>query len=151
MPRGIYYFAKSELFGKWYSSFLVESLNTIPVKRGGFDRKIIERGVEIVGRGDWLLVFPEGTRSKNGRLGKGRNGAARISVESGVPVVPACIVNSNRLSEVLFSKSRVAIRLGQPLYPRKYQEAGSGKEMFSSFTSDIMDRIQRLLKSENAL
>jgi 1-acyl-sn-glycerol-3-phosphate acyltransferase len=149
VPRGIFYFTKAELFGKWYSSFLIDGLNTIPVKRGSFDRNAFEKGVEVVRNGGWLLVFPEGTRSKTGKLGEGRAGAAKISVEAGVPVVPACILNSDRIKQVLFSRERVTIRFGPPLYPSQYQDVQPVKEKLRAFTSNIMKHIGRLIEEES--
>ncbi len=149
LPRGIFYFAKAELFGRWYSSFLISSLNTIPVKRGRFDRNAFERGVEVVRSGGWLLVFPEGTRSRDGKLGEGRSGAAKISLEAGVPVVPTCILNSDRIKQVLFSNSRVTIRFGRPLYPSHYRDVQPDRERLRGFTSDIMKQIGRLIEEES--
>ena len=148
LPRGIYYFAKAELFGKWYSSFLIETLNTIPIKRGKFDREAYKAGIEVVRRGEWLLVFPEGTRSKDGRLKEGKTGAAKIAIEAGVPVIPACIVNSNQIKETLFSKERVAVRFGHPIYPSDYSGIAPGKEKPRKLTSDIMEQIGLLIESE---
>jgi 1-acyl-sn-glycerol-3-phosphate acyltransferase len=148
LPRGIYYFAKAELFGKWYSSFLIETLNTIPIKRGGFDRNAYEVGIDVARKGEWLLLFPEGTRSKDGRLKEGKSGAAKIAIEAGVPVIPACIINSNQIMKTLFSKKRVAVRFGRPIYPSEYASIAPGKEKPRKLTSDIMEQIGLLIESE---
>ena len=148
LPRGIFYFAKAELFGKWYSSFLISTLNTIPVKRGVFDRNAFEKGVDVVDSGGWLLVFPEGTRSRDGRLGEGRAGAARISLAAGAPVVPACLMNSDKIKRVLFSRANVTLRFGQPLYPSDYADVEPGKEKLRVFTANIMKQIGRLIDEE---
>lgn len=148
LPKAIYYFAKAELFGKWYSSFLIETLNTIPIKRGRFDRNAYETAIAVVRRGEWLLLFPEGTRSKDGKLKEGKSGAAKIAIEAGAPVIPACIINSNQMKKTLFSKKRVAVRFGRPIYPSEYTSVAPGKEKLRKFTSDIMEQIGLLIESE---
>jgi 1-acyl-sn-glycerol-3-phosphate acyltransferase len=147
LPRRIFYFAKAELFGKWYSSFLIEKLYTIPVKRGVFDRNALEIAVDVVKNGDWLLVFPEGTRSRDGKLKSGRAGAAKVSFETGAPIIPACITNSNRIKSVLFSSKRVAVRFGRPIYPKEYEHLEAGKERLRQMTADVMSRIGELIGS----
>jgi 1-acyl-sn-glycerol-3-phosphate acyltransferase len=149
MPRGIHYFAKSELFGKWYSRFLIETLNTIPVQRGVFDRNSLEKGIAVLKRGEWLLVFPEGTRSRDGRLKRGKSGAAKLSLEAGVPVIPACIRNSNRILRTIFSTDRVVLRFGKPIYPAQYERIEIAKERLSCFTDEIMRRIGMLMEQED--
>jgi 1-acyl-sn-glycerol-3-phosphate acyltransferase len=148
LPRGIHYFAKAELFGKWYSPFLIETLNTIPVKRGRFDRQAFGTALDVVSRGNWLLVFPEGSRSKDGKLKEGKVGAAKIAVEAGVPVIPACVVNTHRMKKVIFSGMRVAVRFGRPIYPSEYSSIERDKEKLRKFTDDIMERIRHLVQIE---
>lgn len=147
LPRRIFYFAKAELFGKWYSSVLIEKLYTIPIKRGMFDRNALDIAVDVVRNGDWLLVFPEGTRSRDGKLKAGKAGAAKVSFETGVPIIPACITNSNRIKSVLFSNKRVAVRFGRPIYPKEYEHLEAGKERLRRMTADVMSRIGELINA----
>jgi 1-acyl-sn-glycerol-3-phosphate acyltransferase len=145
--REVHFLAKKELFGKWYSPVLISNLNTIPVRRGRFDRASYLKAIEIARRGDVLVLFPEGTRSKDGKLREGKTGAAKISIEAGVPVVPACIRNSNRIKQVLFSADRVEVRFGKPIYPSEFDSVQPEKEKLAQYTAEIMRRIGELLES----
>jgi len=142
--REVFFFAKSELFGKWYSPIFISNFNTIPVKRGRFDRESYMRGIEVLNAGDLLLLFPEGTRSRDGRLKEGKAGAARLSLETGSPVVPACIQNSNRVKDTIFSRDRVMVSFGAPILPQAYENEQNEKEKMRLFTDDIMAAIRRL-------
>ncbi len=143
--REVYFLAKKELFGKWYSPLLISNLNTIPVRRGRFDRASYLKAIEIAKRGEILVLFPEGTRSKDGKLKAGKTGAAKVSIEAGVPVIPACIRNSNRIKQVLFSADRVEVLYGKPIYPSEFDSNQSEKERLTQFTAEIMRRIGELL------
>ena len=149
LSKEIHYYAKAELFGKWYSPIFIKFHNTIPVKRGKFDRHAFLVGLDVLKKGGTLLVFPEGTRSKDGRLREGKTGAAKLSIEADVPVIPACVVNSNRIKDVLFSRERVEVRFGNPIYPSEYKHVEPDKEKLKIFTTDIMEQIKRLIENKD--
>ena len=91
------YMAKDDLFtvpilGPW-----LRSIGSFPVRRGAPDRKAIRRSLEVLERGGVLVIFPEGTRSLDGRLRDAEPGAAMIALRTGVPVLPAAVVNSYRI------------------------------------------------------
>lgn len=142
--REVFFYAKSELFGKWYSPIFISNFNTIPVKRGRFDRESYLKGIEILNEGQLLLLFPEGTRSRDGKLKEGKTGAARLSMETGLPVVPACIQNSNQIKDTIFSRDHVAVSFGSPILPAAYENEQSEKEKLRLFTEDIMAAIRQL-------
>jgi 1-acyl-sn-glycerol-3-phosphate acyltransferase len=142
--REVHFAAKKELFGKWYSPILISNLNTFPVKRSGFDRVAVARAVEIVMGGEIVVMFPEGTRSKTGGLGRGRTGAAKVSLDSGAPVIPAAIVNSNKLKQVVFSSLRVLVSYGKPIYPSEIDSRLTEREKLRVYTDRIMEAIAEL-------
>jgi len=102
------------------------------------------RGLEILNSGELLLLFPEGTRSKDGVLKAGKTGAAKLSLETGVPVVPACIRNSNRIKETTLSRDRVNVAFGPPILPAGYTAEADEKSRLQLFTEDIMAAIRLL-------
>ena len=90
--RGRFSFmAKSELFEKPLFAWLIRALGAFPVERGKGDTAAIDRAVANVQHGTNLLIFPEGTRSKDGRVGRGKTGVALIAARAGADVVPVGI------------------------------------------------------------
>lgn len=91
--KGKYAFmAKEELFGNKLFAWLIRSLGAFPVSRGKGDTSTIDTAVERLNGGRSLMIFPEGTRSKDGKVGKGHTGAALIAARSGKPIIPVGIV-----------------------------------------------------------
>ena len=96
MPRYVYYMAKEELFRIPLVGRFIWRAGAFPVRRGGADRDAIRMARAILGRGDALLMFPEGTRSKDGRLRRPWPGAGALALEPGVTTVPAAIWGTQR-------------------------------------------------------
>lgn len=109
MPRPSYLMAKSELFRFRPFAWLIESLGAFPVVRGGADREAIRTARRILAAGGQLIMFPEGTRSLDGRLRPPLPGAGALALEPGVTVVPAAIWGSQR------RLGPVTVRFGPPV------------------------------------
>jgi 1-acyl-sn-glycerol-3-phosphate acyltransferase len=89
--RRVRFLAKKELWGGKFLSWYLTSIGTISVDRGGGGRQAIEDAVEEVQKGGCLGIFPEGTRSKDGNLSRGRSGAIIIAAHAGAPILPVYI------------------------------------------------------------
>ena len=89
--RPVYYMAKRELFGNRLQAWFLNRLGAFPVDRGAADEESIATAVEILGRGDCVVIFPEGTRVRPGPLGPPHGGVGRLALQSGAPVVPVAI------------------------------------------------------------
>ncbi len=110
LNRVIRYMGKAELAHTRVVKNMADSIGFFPVRRGAGDRVAMHIGEEVLRRGDSLGVFPEGTRVYEGRLARPRQGAARLALVTGVPVVPVAIYG-NRWSESLF---KVTVAFGRP-------------------------------------
>lgn len=141
-PRQIYYMAKAELFQlhPWLSKFLW-SVGTFPVERGRSDLGAIQAAERLINDGHALGMFPEGTRSPNGHLTKGKTGAARIAAQTRVPVVPAAVINANALFTQLGRRPVITVRFGPPIYLDEQQTAKAN-------TDALMHAIAALLPPE---
>lgn len=107
--------AKEELFKVPVFSWLIRKLGAFPVKRGKGDFSVIDESVSRLKEGRRLVIFPEGTRSKTGKVGRGKTGVALIAARAGAPVVPAGIVFEGKLR----FRSKVTIKYGRPLMPEE--------------------------------
>ena len=105
--------AKAELFRNPLFGWLIRKLGAFPVSRGTGNLSVIDDSVSKIKDGRRLVIFPEGTRSKPGKVGKGKTGVALIAARAGVPVVPAGIVYNGKLR----FRSRVTVRYGKPIHP----------------------------------
>src|SRR6202046_1596970 len=123
--RPVYYVAKQELFT--YSrllSWLLNALGAFPVDRGAGDQDTIETAKQILGRGEIVLMFPEGTRTRPGSLGQPKRGVGRLALETGAPVVPIAIIGTEDIRRGWRIRPRkVRLRAGRPLYFPRVEHA----------------------------
>ncbi len=92
LRRPIYYVAKTELFHRRITAWLLNSLGAFPVARGHGDRDAMDAARRILERGDVVVIFPEGTRTRPGALGTPKRGVGRLALETGAPVVPVALI-----------------------------------------------------------
>ena len=122
-PRQVYYMAKSELFKihPWLTA-LLHGAGAFPVRRGERDSDAVEQAVKMIHAGFVVGMFPEGTRSRTGKLQRGRSGAARVAMLAQAPVVPAVVINAERMFSPqnwarLRKRDQISVRFGPPLPP----------------------------------
>ena len=114
--RPLYYVAKEELFERPFIGWLLNHLGAFPVRRGESDADMIDTATAILGRGDAVLIFPEGTRIRPGALGRPRRGVGRLALETGAPVVPVAIIGTEAVRKGWrIRPHKVRVRVGRPL------------------------------------
>ncbi len=114
--RPMYYVAKQELFKKPLVAWFLNALGAFPVNRGMADTEMIETARAILARGDIVLIFPEGTRTRPGSLGKPHRGVGRLALETGAPVVPVAVIGTEAVRRGWrIRPHKVRIRAGRPL------------------------------------
>ena len=114
--RPLYYVAKEELFRHRVTAWLLNSLGAFPVRRGTGDSDMVDTAKAILGRGDAVLIFPEGTRMRPGALGRPKRGVGRLALETGAPVVPVAVIGTEAVRRGWrIRPHKVRIRVGSPV------------------------------------
>jgi len=118
--RPIYYVAKKEIFQHPVLAWFLNALGAFPVDRGASDVEMLKTARTILARGDMVLIFPEGTRTRPGPLGRPRRGVGRLALETGAPVIPVAVFGTEAVRRGWrIRPHRVRVRAGRPLrYPR---------------------------------
>ncbi len=111
-PRELHFLAKEELFARQPLGAMIRGVNAIPIRRGVADLSGLQRALEVLQRGGVLLLFPEGSRMRDGQLHPPRPGVGLLASGADVPVVPCFISGSNRPGQWLRRASRVRIAFG---------------------------------------
>jgi glycerol-3-phosphate dehydrogenase (NAD(P)+) len=114
--RPVFFVAKRELFRNPLVGWFLNCMGAFPVRRGRSDEDSMKTALELLARGEAVVVFPEGTRILNGSLGRPKRGVGRLALQSGAPVVPVAVMGSERAREGWRIKPvKVHVRCGAPL------------------------------------
>jgi 1-acyl-sn-glycerol-3-phosphate acyltransferase len=114
--RPMYYLAKKELFRWRWLAWILNALGAFPVDRGAADADSIDTAKAILARGDVVLIFPEGTRTRPGSLGSAKRGVGRLALETGAPVVPVAVIGTEAVRRGWrIRPHKVRIRAGRAL------------------------------------
>jgi 1-acyl-sn-glycerol-3-phosphate acyltransferase len=159
LPRKVTFLAKSEYFtGRGIKGLLTKAffagVGQIPIDRSGgaASEAALQTGLQVLAEGKVLGIYPEGTRSPDGRLYKGRTGVARLALESRAPVVPCAMINTFEfLPSGSFRpnmKLRPGVIFGKPLDFSKYYGHETDREALRVVTDEIVKAIQELSGQE---
>ena len=161
MKRRVTFIAKSEYFtgtgvkGKLTAAFF-RGVGQLPVDRSGVrgaGEAAIRSGIEVIERGELFGVYPEGTRSPDGKLYRGKvGGVARIALATGAPVIPVAMIDTEKLQPPGQVKPnfgvRPGIRIGEPLDFSRYHGMENDRFILRSVTDEVMYEIMRLSGQE---
>ncbi len=147
VPRQIIFIGKAEYWDAWQSRWLMEIAGGIPVNRDDSVKAhgSLQAGIEVLQRGDLLCLFPEGTRSPDGRLFKGKTGAARMALEVGCPVIPCGLLGTEKVlpkGTTIPKRTRVDVKFAAPRHVP--DEARDDPHLLRVFTDELMQDIAAL-------
>ena len=155
VPRKVTFLAKSEYFTSPGPKGLLKkltfiALGQVPVDRSGGRRSeaALITGLKILAEGKCLGIYPEGTRSPDGRLYKGRTGIARLAIESGAPIIPVAMFNTEKIQPtgtVVPKVMRVEMIFGEPMY---FEGDSTDLLHLRDVTDKIMSTIQEMSGQE---
>ena len=155
VPRNVTFLAKSEYFtSPGLAGFIKKltfiALGQVPIDRSGGKRSeaALLTGLRLLKEGHCIGIYPEGTRSPDGRLYKGRTGIARLAIESGAPIVPVAMFNTAEIQptgQVVPKVRRVEMVFGEPIY---FDGDSTDQALLRNLTNQLMEKIAQLSKQE---
>ena len=153
VPRPVYFLGKADYWDSWRTRWFFHGTGVVPIQRGGGEVSdaSLRTGVEILGRGELLGIYPEGTRSPDGRLYRGKTGPVRMAIEAGVPIVPCAVIGTDVVMPTgsrLPRRRPVTVRFGAPLDLSRYRERRGDPYALRSATDELMYEIMLLSGQE---
>jgi 1-acyl-sn-glycerol-3-phosphate acyltransferase len=149
IPRRVTYLAKAEYWDSWKTRWFFDLVGQIPVRRDDSAKALaaLEAGSRVLNKGGLLGIYPEGTRSPDGSLYRGKTGVARMALECNVPVIPVGLVGTREImpkdAKLPHMRGDVTLRFGEPLRISK-DGSGDGPMALRAFVDALMYEIREL-------
>ena len=158
LRRPVVFLAKSEYFtGRGFKGWLVRQFflasGQLPIDRSGgkASEDALSTGVNVLSEGKLLGIYPEGTRSPDGRIYRGRTGIARMALESGVPVIPVAMIDTEKVMPIgvkIPKVQRIGIVFGSPLDFSRFAGYENDRFVLRAITDEIMHELVGLSGQE---
>ncbi|AYF32307.1 lysophospholipid acyltransferase family protein [Micromonospora tulbaghiae] len=157
VPRHLAFWAKSEYFKGTglkggFSKFVLTGLGAIPVERAGGRAALtaFDAAIPVLKAGDLVAVYPEGTRSPDGRLYRGRTGTVRLAIAAGVPIIPVGVTGTDKAQPIGTriprpGRAKITIKFGKPL---DFTGRPDDRTSLRAMTDEMMAEIQKLSGQE---
>ena len=156
--RQLTFLAKKEYFTtpgvvgaiqRWFFS----SVGQVPIDRAdkGSQEAALQTALRVLEKGDALGMYPEGTRSPDGRLYRGKTGMARIALESGVKVYPVAMIDTDKVNPIgswIPRPYRCGVIVGDPIDPAEFKDAGDDYQQARALTDRVMEELAKLSGQE---
>jgi 1-acyl-sn-glycerol-3-phosphate acyltransferase len=139
-PKPLHFMGKAELFGNPFCAWILKAVHAFPVKRGTGDIHAIREAIRRVRAGGGLLIFPEGGRSADGKIGSGQEGIGFLASKLNVPIVPAYIGGTDKVlpkGSSRVSAARVTVRFGKQILVER-------RMPYQAVADSIMEEIRRI-------
>ncbi len=158
VSRKITFVAKAEYFNGpgikgWFQKGFFSGAGQVPIDRSGASAAegALAAAKRVLHHGDLFGIYPEGTRSHDGRLYRGKTGVARLALETGVPVIPVAVIGTDVVAppgKKFGSVTRPVVHFGKPLDFSRYEGMENDRYILRSITDEIMYEIMRLSGQE---
>jgi 1-acyl-sn-glycerol-3-phosphate acyltransferase len=150
LPRNISFVGKAEYLDSWKTRYLFPAMGMIPIDRSGGEKSqgALDAALDVLRRGELFGIFPEGTRSRDGYLYKGRTGAARLAMEIGCPIHPVGITGTDTIqppdAKLPKLRKECTIEIGLPIKPGRYRGRGPEHAAWRSMIDEVMFEIREM-------
>jgi 1-acyl-sn-glycerol-3-phosphate acyltransferase len=150
VPRNISFVGKAEYMDSWKTKYLFPLMGMIPIDRSGGSKSqaALDTAEAVLRRGELFGIFPEGTRSRDGILHKGRTGAARLAFKIGCPIYPVGMIGTREIqppdAKVPKLRGSVTIKIGRPINLERYRNRTDVHMVLRQITDELMFEIREL-------
>lgn len=149
LDRPVYFLGKSDYFDSWKTKWFFDSLGVVPVRREGgtAGEASLNTGIDILNSGDIVGIYPEGTRSPDGRLYRGKTGPVRMALAAGVDIVPCAVIGSDKAQppgKNTVKSLPVTMRYGRPISLGRYADQAEDPFVLRAAIDEVMYEIMSL-------
>ncbi len=153
VPRPVYFLGKAEYWDSWRTRWFFEGTGVVPVHRddGGRAEAALRTGVSLLEDGRLLGIYPEGTRSPDGRLYRGKTGPVRMALQSGAPIIPSAVIGTDDVQppgSYAVRRGSITVRYGEPLDLSRYADRDDDPFALRTATDELMYEIMLLSGQE---
>ena len=154
LPRRITYVGKAEYMDSWKTKYLFPALGMIPIDRSGGNaaERALAAAQRVLDRGELFGIYPEGTRSRDGKLHKGHTGPARLALRTGAPIIPVGIIGARDIMPPEASFPRllkpVTVKFAPPISVERYVDRADDRLVLRQIIDEVMYEIRNLTGQE---
>jgi len=154
LPRRISYVGKAEYLDDWKTKHLFPALGMIPIHRGGgtSSQRALDTAAEVLERGELFGIYPEGTRSRTGKLHRGHTGPARLALRTGAPIIPVGLRGTDNLQPTGAPVPRpfrsCQVNIGAPIDVTRYLDRATDRLVLRQLIDEVMFEIRKLSGQE---
>jgi 1-acyl-sn-glycerol-3-phosphate acyltransferase len=154
LPRRISYVGKAEYMDSWKTKHLFPAIGMIPIDRegGNASQRALDTATRVLERGELFGIYPEGTRSRDGRLHRGHTGPARLALRTGAPLIPVGLRGTDRIQPAGAAVPQpfrsCQVNIGQPIDVTRYRDRPDDRIVLRQLIDEVMYEIRKLSGQE---
>ena len=150
LPRRISYVGKAEYMDSWKTRHIFPAIGMIPIDRGGgsASQRALDTAARVLDQGELFGIYPEGTRSRDGRLHRGKTGPARLALRTGAPIIPVGLRGTDHIQPAGAAFPQpfrsCQINIGAPIDVTRYLDRADDRLVLRQITDEVMFEIGKL-------